>query len=331
MSISQINEIRSPASFPQVANTATGDFLILLRDQSTQPKLRLISTQGLGLSTGVEKDSVLVSSTNTLNFFGDAVTITDDAINGKAEITVGVPIALEEVDQPVTNRLNFKGTGFTINTDLVNNRTDIEFTGGGGGTGKLDSIIVTGISVNATEDTIHLISGTTLLTLPTAPANGTQVVVADYDQDFANVPITIVAGGGDLIQGLSQITLSNNNATLQLTYHTGKWTIFGTESFYDNSIFDLPNQNVETFSGTTITLDVQSERYQDLDPGGNFARILVLPDPPETGLLFDITHTGTLGTIEIRETAATPTGNLINVGGSQSARYNGVNWIYRSF
>lgn len=92
MSIPEVEKVISPASFPVITSTTTGDEIIILRDKTTSPKLRLISaalaggTPRLSLNGGA-----IITERSQLNFIeGSNVTIgiTDNLIDERADITI---------------------------------------------------------------------------------------------------------------------------------------------------------------------------------------------------------------------------------------------------
>lgn len=88
MAIPEVQTVVSPAAFTEVFSSAAGDFLILLKDKTTNPKLRLIDPSNLGAVTEYYLNGVLQSSRSKLNIVSSSSTLTDDVGNEWAELTL---------------------------------------------------------------------------------------------------------------------------------------------------------------------------------------------------------------------------------------------------
>ena len=133
MSAPEVDSVVSPATFVQVFSPQAGDFVILLRDQSTNPKFRLIDVSNVGGTLDFLDDGVLISSRNAVNLVGGGFILTDDAINERANLQLGVQVQEDAVDQTLRPKINFVapniGQGFILTDDAFNDRIDVQLFG----------------------------------------------------------------------------------------------------------------------------------------------------------------------------------------------------------
>ncbi len=79
------------------------------------------------------------------------------------------------------------------------------------------------VNFNATANTRYCIdtftTGAVTMTLPTTPADGTQIQFIDCKSNFATANLTVARGGSDTIMGLAaSMTVNTNNAASYLVY-----------------------------------------------------------------------------------------------------------------
>lgn len=130
-----------------------------------------------------------------------------------------------------TNKL-YIGDGITIGGIEVGTGAST----GGSGTGLTYEYKISNFTANPnTINGVSTESGSIVATLPQNPPAGTIIAFNDYSSNFSINNLTIEATGTNTIAGYSSLILDNNNATVQLVFFSNKWTVYGTESFVDNT------------------------------------------------------------------------------------------------
>ena len=94
----------------------------------------------------------------------------------------------------------------------------------GGETGVTN--ISTGYNVVATDTFISVgtLSSIITITLLSSPLSDTTIVIKDANGSAAKYPITI-SGNGNLIDGLSFVTISSNYGFFRMTYNSVSWCL----------------------------------------------------------------------------------------------------------
>ena len=133
MSAPEVDSVVSPATFTQVLSVQAGDFVILLRDQSSNPKFRLINAANVGGAVDYSDGGVVISTRTALNLVGGSYVLTDDGINEWANLQLGVQVSEDNVDLTLRDKINFLspnfGIGATIADDAGNDRTNVQIHG----------------------------------------------------------------------------------------------------------------------------------------------------------------------------------------------------------
>ena len=229
MSAPEVDSVVSPASFTQVLSPQAGDFVILLRDQSSNPKFRLIDVANVGGSVDFLDNGVLTSTRNALNLVGGGFVLTDDPINEWANLQVGTQLQENNVDLTLRSKLNFLdpnvGQGFIITDDAGNDRTDIQLFGtpffvinttgtsnfpfalgsnamvaGTFSTGSGLAASVYGVNSDGGGDRCVVVGAVNEIA-----SGGTEAVAVGYDNQMANTCTRSIQIGADwLINGASQ-------------------------------------------------------------------------------------------------------------------------------
>lgn len=88
MAIQEVEQIISPATFPQVLSGQTGDLAIIIRDSTTNPKFRNVPVQSLGGTIEFFLNGVSTSVRSRLNIISSDPILTDDGANQWAELTL---------------------------------------------------------------------------------------------------------------------------------------------------------------------------------------------------------------------------------------------------
>lgn len=97
--------------------------------------------------------------------------------------------------------------------------------------GNLSGLTQQSLSANgiAQQNAYVLATNNITVTLPTAPPNGTVVVVKNNNVNTANHIVTVAAGGTDTIEGVASTVLRCSGYTGEYIYSAGIWTIEYTD------------------------------------------------------------------------------------------------------
>lgn len=141
-----------------------------------------------------------------------------------------------------------------------------------------------------------------------------------YFRNRGNTPVNIVTDNADTLEGSSRIL--GNSGGILIKSDTNEWTALIT----DKNINTRPTS--ETTASNTVTLTLNSEAIQVIDPGGA-TRDVVLPDPPEKDLYFKIVNTDAANfNLDIKETAAGAVAKTLDIDTPYvECHYTGTQWI----
>ena len=135
MTVGNIENVVSPASFPEITNPVTGSKLIIILDPTTNPKLRQIDPFNVGGGGEYLLNGVSIGKTNKVNYLGDNISIVDNLVDGWFDISVGFLLQDNNVNLPVRGKINFLPpvSGSGLNYILTDNpgqaKTDIQLFG----------------------------------------------------------------------------------------------------------------------------------------------------------------------------------------------------------
>ena len=131
---------------------------------------------------------------------------------------------IEDEGTPLTQRanLNFTGAGVTV-TDS-GGKTVVTIPGGGGGgiTRSVVSVSVdTSAGADALTDYVYLVSGTTILTLPTAVGNTNMYTV----KNVGVATVTVATTAAQTIDGSASVSMPVANQSLDFISDNSNWNI----------------------------------------------------------------------------------------------------------
>ena len=205
MTAPEVDSVVSPANFTQVGSPQAGDFVILLRDQSFNPKMRLIGVASVGGALDFLDDGSLVSTRTELNIEGGGYVLTDDAGNTRANLQLGTALLENAVSVPVRAHMNLippnLGSGFVLTDDAGNDRVDVQLFGN------------PYIASTSTVGTLPSAIGADAIVIgPSTVGNGARAICIGDDAgcDVASVDAIAIGPESDCTGSISAVAIGDN-------------------------------------------------------------------------------------------------------------------------